>query len=272
MKCTTHPEIDAIAACPLCGKSLCEACRVNVNNIPHCKTCAEWLFSQMVHSPFALMGIPHPKGRPRREYFIVGGIGALILMVTFLAIGYRGGFIWYDAPFIPMFILFSIGFGALGIGFIGFFRNYGSIIGLISGVMVLICSFLMFISTLDLGIGSYNDWIALLFLFMVITFAFMGITLVVVSYHTMVQGLSKLAGISIIFAAIFFTFLIGDFWLGMGFVSLAIASLPTALTFFLAKLSRVHQGVTPTPPVPVQLQATPDNINPKSPGQMPPLL
>ncbi len=41
MKCSNHPEVEAIAACVKCHKPLCETCRVKVNERNFCAECAE---------------------------------------------------------------------------------------------------------------------------------------------------------------------------------------------------------------------------------------
>lgn len=41
MKCSNHPEVEAIAACVKCHEPLCETCRVKVNERNFCAECAE---------------------------------------------------------------------------------------------------------------------------------------------------------------------------------------------------------------------------------------
>jgi hypothetical protein len=41
MKCSNHPEVEAIAACVKCHKPLCGDCRVKVNERNFCSECAE---------------------------------------------------------------------------------------------------------------------------------------------------------------------------------------------------------------------------------------
>ena len=84
MKCTKHPMNEAIAVCPSCGRGICEICRVNVINVPHCKECAEWFIFQMATIPRTKpksLQLPIPRGEPNKNYFIIGCIGSIIMMI-----------------------------------------------------------------------------------------------------------------------------------------------------------------------------------------------
>lgn len=39
MKCYSHPEVEAVAACTTCGKALCESCAINVGGRISCQQC-----------------------------------------------------------------------------------------------------------------------------------------------------------------------------------------------------------------------------------------
>jgi len=41
MKCSHHPEVEAIAACVKCHEPICETCRVKINERNFCTKCAE---------------------------------------------------------------------------------------------------------------------------------------------------------------------------------------------------------------------------------------
>ena len=50
MKCSYHPEIDAIGVCITCGKGLCTECRVALTGKMHCQSCADQAFSLAIAS------------------------------------------------------------------------------------------------------------------------------------------------------------------------------------------------------------------------------
>jgi TM2 domain-containing membrane protein YozV len=39
MKCATHPSIDAVAFCGMCGRALCPECKRDVSGMVYCETC-----------------------------------------------------------------------------------------------------------------------------------------------------------------------------------------------------------------------------------------
>ena len=43
MKCTYHPEIDAVGACANCGRLICAECKVVLGEKTYCKPCADKL-------------------------------------------------------------------------------------------------------------------------------------------------------------------------------------------------------------------------------------
>jgi hypothetical protein len=51
MKCTFHPEADAISDCRLCGKSLCPSCTVEIKGAPYCRECLESRVEQPPPAP-----------------------------------------------------------------------------------------------------------------------------------------------------------------------------------------------------------------------------
>jgi len=39
MKCATHPEVDSVAYCGLCGRALCAECKRDVHGMLYCESC-----------------------------------------------------------------------------------------------------------------------------------------------------------------------------------------------------------------------------------------
>src|SRR5262245_22904091 len=51
MKCTFHPEVDALSDCRLCGRSLCASCAVEIKGSPYCRECLEKRVEQPIQVP-----------------------------------------------------------------------------------------------------------------------------------------------------------------------------------------------------------------------------
>ena len=54
MKCTFHPEVDALSDCRLCGRSLCASCAVEIKGAPYCRECLE----KRVEQPIQVASLP----------------------------------------------------------------------------------------------------------------------------------------------------------------------------------------------------------------------
>ena len=70
MKCTFHPEVDALSDCRLCGRSLCASCAVEIKGAPYCRECLE----KRVEQPIPVPPLAHP---PRRSPRAAGWLSLL---------------------------------------------------------------------------------------------------------------------------------------------------------------------------------------------------
>lgn len=255
MKCHMHPMNNAIAVCPSCGRAICEICRVNVLSIPHCKECAEQIIARM--ATFARKKppkIPVSRGTPKREYFILGAIGALIMVI---GAGYLGYFTWeadysmrsYPASLIIYSAFFSIGLLIIAFGFYGFYKNYGSIMGLVSSVFLWINS-VLFLPLIIFSVEetSYSYWhnqyeyrievwyfISAIVLFG-ICLALMGACLLTVKNYMMTSRLSKSAGILNIADSFLFVSILSAVISGIAWFVLIVACALMAFIFLTARL------------------------------------
>jgi hypothetical protein len=260
MKCAKHPMNDAIAVCPSCGREICEVCRVSVLNVPHCKECAEWMLFQLASASKMLFRMPVPRGIPSRSYFIIGGIGTIIMSIGALVLGIYffinfGYYGYRDGDFILLFIgsgLLLFGLILTGIGFFGFYKNYSSFMGLISFVFSIIGSVIYVaftIFSINRGYGSYigPEYIGAAVI-IGICLILMGITFLLVKDFTMVKNLSSATGIyTLIVAGLFCSvFLVLVF--GIAWFLLIVACPLMAMVFFLARLPPRYAGHPPNPP------------------------
>lgn len=149
MKCATHPEREVVGSCTACKRDLCETCRVMYMGMPHCTTCAGMMKKQLISTGRTPLIPIIPKGRPKKEFFIFGGIGALINTIAAFLVGYyllylihRVGFAQDIIWFYLVVILFSFGLALIGVGCYGFHWNYGAYEGLTSCVFMIIASVL----------------------------------------------------------------------------------------------------------------------------------
>lgn len=78
MKCTFHPEVDALSDCRLCGRSLCASCSVEIKGAPYCRECLEKRVEQPIHVPLVA---PLVRYSPRKAGWlsVVPGLGMLYL-------------------------------------------------------------------------------------------------------------------------------------------------------------------------------------------------
>ncbi len=255
VNCEKHPTSEVIASCPLCGRGFCENCQVNVMNVPHCKECAEWILFQTLSAIKTQFPLPIPRGTPRRDYFIVGGIGSIITLIFAFFIGY---FFFYNFSFYGYYMddftmlfalgcFFTCGLIATALGFYGFYHNYGSIMGLVTFVFSLICS-AIFIISLYMAVfdsrfgGSFGAEYIISAISVGVCLGLMGVTLLIVKNFTMQSTLSAAAGIFTILVAILFGSIFMALFFGIAWFLLMVACLLIAVMFFLAKLPPVHSG------------------------------
>jgi hypothetical protein len=228
-------------------------------NIPHCKECAAYLFYQLMGSQGAPPKLPVLRGPFNRNMFMVGSIGATILLVGGPCIGLSMliGQTWsqmpeYPWPLILLIVLFSLGLALSGIGFYGFHRNYGSIMGLVSCVLLIVTAFITPLSTF-FSIHESEEWsgeisyrigleIIASFVFIGICLILMGTTLVLVRNYTMNRNLSTASGIVSIFVAGLFLTIFPAIFLGIAWFLTLVPSILIALVFDNAKTPPITQN------------------------------
>ncbi|HEU5182692.1 MAG TPA: DUF5668 domain-containing protein [Candidatus Polarisedimenticolia bacterium] len=87
MKCTFHPEVDALSDCRLCGRALCASCAVEIKGSPYCRECLEKRVEQPVQVP-AMAPLPLHRYSPRKAGWlaVVPGLGLFYLQQYFKAL------------------------------------------------------------------------------------------------------------------------------------------------------------------------------------------
>ncbi|UCG70038.1 MAG: hypothetical protein JSV09_03210 [Thermoplasmata archaeon] len=256
---------ETFGICPTCGRGICEDCSVMVINVPHCKDCTEWILFQMATASRMLPRLPMPKGMPNKIYFNIGGIGAIVLSLISVGIGY---FFFVNSTnfelsednvrgLLFMSGLFAGVFAITGFGFLGFHKNYGSFIGWITFVFFMITPFIFTAFTIFSLHGEFDDregehfhigpeYIGVAII-IGICLVLMGITLILVRNYTMIANLSTATGIfSIIVAGLFCTVFMVII-LGIAWFALTVLFISLALVFFGAKLPPKYIGNPPIP-------------------------
>jgi hypothetical protein len=249
MNCSNHPMNNAIGICPSCNRAICEICSMKVMNIPHCKDCAEWIFYNVMKSSRSLFSVPIPKGQPIRKYFVIGGIGALTMVVGALLIGifFMANFSFFGSDNSGFYWLLFAGTGLLagglivtGVGFFGFYRNYGSFMGLITFIFADITSFIFISFTIFSISGPYGYFIGPEYIgaavIVGICLVLMGVSLLLIKNYTMVRNLTLATGIFTLVVAALFCSVFTAMFFGIAWFTLVAAGILMAVVFFLAKL------------------------------------
>lgn len=234
--------------------------------MPHCKECTQSLVLHMSKLPkrrfrkqlprkrrLRAMKKANPTGRLNRSFFIMGGVGSIIIAITTFFLGWSfsmprhihfGSYPWW---LVQYNILMAIGMTITSFGFYGLYRNYGTLWGLITSTFLVIgsifVSFLVFYSIHELQWWEWDDvsyGLDIEFGFALIIIAMclvlMGIVLLNVKNLTGVRILSMISGIinigvSFLFFSIFPGSINGIAWFGF-----SASSIIMAVVFFSAKL------------------------------------
>jgi hypothetical protein len=209
-----------------------------------------------------------PIGEPRRELFIWGGSGSIILTIAAVCIGFfmisenlsnRLGYPWW---FVIWSAIFSVGLFATSIGFYGFFRNYGSTLGLVTYIILVISSFIFIFSVIfsvhyypyepggwgSEPAGRYSIEIEFIGAIEIlgICLALMGFTFIMLRHIIMVEDMPVTVGIFNIIIALCFCSIILVVILEVVWILLAVACFLTSLVFFSAKLPPKLLGQDPS--------------------------
>jgi len=111
MKCSTHPDVDAVGVCVNCGRAVCSTCRTVVGGKTYCPACAtsvsDVLKRELTAKPIAggILGI-------------IAGLIGLIIGVILIAGGSATDYYWE-----------SVDWFAIGLGIAAVFFSILAIIG-----------------------------------------------------------------------------------------------------------------------------------------------
>jgi len=212
-----------VAFCKSCGKGVCRDCVVVVGGDSYCKACLEGgrvAVAAPSAAPTVAEGVPMPRGKPSKAFFVVGGVGCVVNTITaiwlFLAVLNlipAGQFLW-----IVGYVLLMIGLSLASVGYLGMRRNYGSGPGVASFALAVVVSVLFLIWTVWRVVGYplgdftryYEDyWLLRTYIWATIYeifFAMMvlwGVTHITTRRFTGKSGLSAATGIMLIITAVF---------------------------------------------------------------------
>jgi hypothetical protein len=265
MRCENHPEFEAVAQCPSCGKHICEFCRVIMFNMPHCKECTQNMVQSMqILSPRKLrklakkrrlkaMERAEPKGKPNRDFFIIGGVGSIIISIATFAIGWsfsvprHVGFGSYPLWLVQYIVLFAVGMAITVFGFYGLYRNYGTAWGIVASTFCAIGSFwipLLVYTSIHMPRGwgddavRYSLKIQFGFALLIIgtCLVFMGIALINVKNITRERVLTFTSGLLNIVVAVLFFIIFPASTMGIAWFGFSSSSIIMAFVFISAKL------------------------------------
>lgn len=106
MKCVNHPEIDAVATCAECGKSVCRMCMLTHEGKDYCKKCAVELLSGVEER---VKPIEEGKSNKFRYFLISFNIFPGLLFTTLGLLLTREYFIGKEPVLIPEHLLTIVG-------------------------------------------------------------------------------------------------------------------------------------------------------------------
>jgi hypothetical protein len=258
MRCEYHPEYEAIGTCLACGRSVCSICKVFYKGVVHCKVCIE---QGNYHERKSTK--PSPKGVPTKKFFTTGLIGCILTTFATFMLGISFISYWklfdnyhpreYPILFASSLMILPVGFITFGIGLYGFYRNYGSAMGIVSSVFLFVNSIMFTI----LGLLSikeeyyYNyyehyyyfqlDYIFLLPAHIILGCAIIivGVTFIIVKRFSRTGELSTATGAMLIVSGSLMISYIGSI-VGICWLLLGVTSIICAITFFKSAVPEVQ--------------------------------
>ena len=250
MKCARHPNREAVANCVACSRAICEHCQTNFMGVPHCRMCAKLISRQMVMSAKRQPPVAIPRSTIRRELFILGGIGGVIIAIGACVMGYYMLYLVHNLLFaqnLEWFVIASVivavGLVLTGIGCYGFYYNLGTSIGLVASVLLVVSALFFPVSIIfavaALGHGysigpEYAVGVVTLGISLILT----GVTFSKVKYHITTGNLAQQAAIINIIVGCIFCSVIFAIFFGLAYFALIIASLISAVTFLKMQIPR----------------------------------
>ena len=250
MKCARHPNREAIAACVACNKGVCKRCHVNFMGMPHCRYCAKLITKQMIMSARRRPPVVISRSTIRREFFILGGIGSILMAIGAGLIGYYMLFLVHNLLFVQnleWFILASVvlavGLVLTAFGCYGFYYNLGSSIGLVASVLLVVSALFFPISIIfamvDLEHGySIGPEYAVGVISLGISLILLGVTFSRARYHIIPGNLASQAALINSMVGCIFCSVIFAIFFGLAYFALIIASLISAVTFLKIQIPR----------------------------------
>jgi len=256
MKCARHPNREAVAGCIACSRGVCESCHTDFMGMPHCRMCAKLITRQMVVTAKRPPPVAIPRNTSRMEFFILGGIGAIIIAIGTCVMGYYMLYLVHNLLFaqnLEWFVIASVivavGFVLTGIGCYGFYYNFGTSYGLVASVLLVVSALFFPVSILfamvDLDAGYYiGPEYAVGVLSIGVSLILLGVTFSKVRYHITPGNLAQQAGVINIIVGCIFCSVIFAIFFGLAYFALIISSLISAVTFLKIQIPRE----IPTPP------------------------
>ncbi|MEW6069177.1 MAG: hypothetical protein AB1485_01020 [Candidatus Thermoplasmatota archaeon] len=203
------------------------------------------------------------KGSPTRIYFYCGGIGSIvcgfailfvgiILILLLLGIGFFYPSGYWESLLMYSFCFLSIGCIMIGLGFYGFYRNYGTALGLATMIFSIMASLPWIALSLQLAAVlpeiTYEEFEAtrIVFVYLLcsgtigwgIMLILQGVTVCRVSLFTAAPALTKATSIVMIFSGALFCSVTGIFFSEFYLAALSYIILTYFFGgFFLAVLS-----------------------------------
>jgi hypothetical protein len=236
MKCYNHGELEAVGICVACGKALCVDCAISFDEIIHCKRCLEaGRFSEETRWQAKLMATEaSPRGTPKDVFFKLGAAGsALGIIVPIFSIFSYTSMMLTAVVFALMGVVLAI----QGIGYLGFYRNYGKLIGLVAYVMMLVAALgnITYAVTLLLDLTTFNPTALLTFsALQTAAIMFGGVVFLLVRDLTGLDELATALGIVLIITgaiSFVFTFLF----------TVAVANVFATVAFFKSQLPVIRE-------------------------------
>jgi hypothetical protein len=218
--------------------------------LPHCRKCAKSGSKQMLRSALRQPPLGILKKKIKREFFILGGVGSILMAVASCLIGYYMLYLVHNLLFaqnlewfVMASVLMSVGLVLTGLGCYGFYYNLGVTQGLIASVLMIISalffpiSIIFSVASMDAGFSIGPEY-AVGVMSVGISLILMGAAFSRVCYIVAPGKLESLAGkLNVIVGLIFITVLFAIFF-GLAYFALIIASLISAVMFLKIQIPR----------------------------------
>jgi hypothetical protein len=196
-----------------------------------------------------------PKGPPTRNFFNIGIIGAILLVLGTIMIAIFFCLVILSEPFgdpdfwrgysVTSVALIGVGCLIIGIGFYGFYHNYGQSIAIASLVFAILAAIFWFIVSGiisgmeyadDSEISAFAGALILGIIFSGIMLIVQGVNVYMARFYTGYQGLSTLQGVFSIITGAFCCSIFLAIIFGIAFYMWAVSCILLIIIFFKSKL------------------------------------